>query len=129
MTSEKDLTMLRYGLRAVRSKLSLAGTRGLRYFEILPGFCLGSSGLFSTYCRLFAGPFYHCCGGCCMAPDDAPSTVGVVTSDLRVRGTEGLRIADASIMPHIPSGPIAATCAAIGIAAAQLIINDVDKRK
>lgn len=47
--------------------------------------------------------------------------VAVVDTHLRVRGVIGLRIADASVFPSIPSGPIAATVMAVAEAAAELL--------
>jgi hypothetical protein len=46
---------------------------------------------------------------------------GIVDNTLRVRGIENLRIADASVIPHIPSAPIAATAMALGLAAGQMV--------
>ena len=45
----------------------------------------------------------------------------VVDPELRVRGIAGLRVADASVMPTIPSTPVAATVLAIAERAADLI--------
>lgn len=45
----------------------------------------------------------------------------VVDEHLRVRGVRGLRVADASVIPAIPSVPIAATCMTIGVMAADFI--------
>lgn len=47
--------------------------------------------------------------------------MSVVDSELRVYGVEGLRIADASIMPRIPVGNTMAPCVVIGERAADLI--------
>jgi choline dehydrogenase len=47
--------------------------------------------------------------------------MSVVDSELRVHGITGLRIADASIMPSIPSANTAATVYAIAERAAELI--------
>src|SRR5690606_7177236 len=47
---------------------------------------------------------YHPCGTARMGPDDDP--MAVVDPELRVRGLEGLRVADASVMPRITSNNI-----------------------
>jgi hypothetical protein len=47
----------------------------------------------------------------------------VVGGDLRVRGVEGLRVADASIMPKVPAGNTNAASIMIGERAADLIIG------
>jgi choline dehydrogenase len=48
----------------------------------------------------------------------------VVDGQLRVHGLRGLRVADASVMPSIPSSPTAAPSIMIGGRAAELIIKD-----
>ena len=48
----------------------------------------------------------------------------VVDPELRVRGIAGLRIADASVFPAIPSGPIMAVCMGVGEACARLLLRD-----
>ena len=47
--------------------------------------------------------------------------MSVVDSELRVRGIDGLRVADASVMPSIPSSNTNATVYAIAERAAELI--------
>jgi choline dehydrogenase len=113
--------MTRVGLTKARQIIHDArNKRGALFFEILPGpaFCYASSDMFwHIYCVLFSGTYYHGCGTCRMSDDGK----GVVDSCLRVRGVGSLRIADASVFPTIPSGPIAAICMAVGLYAAELL--------
>jgi len=48
----------------------------------------------------------------------------VVDTNLRLRGIDGIRIADASVMPAIPAGNTNATVYAIAERAADLILDD-----
>ena len=54
--------------------------------------------------------------------------VVVVDHRLRVKGVEGLWVADASIIPSIPAGNINATCIMIGERAADMIREDTQHR-
>ncbi len=69
--------------------------------------------------RRHADTEYHVCGTAKMGPASDP--MAVVDAHLRVRGVEGLRIADASVMPRITSNNINAAVLMIGEKCADMI--------
>lgn len=64
---------------------------------------------------------FHVSGSCAMLPRESG---GVVDARLRVYGTKGLRVVDASVFPLEPSGNIQSTVYAVAEKAADLIIQD-----
>jgi choline dehydrogenase len=65
----------------------------------LPGVNVQSDAELLDYLRAHAGSQYHPVGTCRMGVDDT----AVVDPQLRVRGLQGLRVADASVMPQLTS--------------------------
>ncbi|PTY03831.1 choline dehydrogenase [Opitutaceae bacterium EW11] len=70
------------------------------------------------YIRSWASTIWHPVGTCRMGLD----ALAVVDPQLRVRGVEDLRVADASVMPTITAGNPAAACMMIGEKASDLIL-------
>jgi choline dehydrogenase len=68
--------------------------------EIVPGPDVTGPEALRGFVTAAADSYHHQAGSCRMGSDD----MAVVDPDLKVRGIEGLRIADASVMPAVPSG-------------------------
>ncbi len=68
--------------------------------ELLPGNDVATENQLRQFVRQRADSYHHQAGSCKMGVDD----MAVVDPNLRVRGIEGLRVADASVMPVVPSG-------------------------
>ena len=87
--------------------------------ELYPGPGVRTRDELRTYVRRTAITYHHQVGTCAMGVgQDA-----VVDPQLRVRGVEGLRVADASVMPFVSSGNTHAPTAMIGERAAELVVG------
>lgn len=92
---------------------------GLRRGRAEPATALADRDL-ERFARTKAESVYHLAGSCRMGP--SPADGDVVDAALRVHGVEGLRVADASIMPSIIDAPTHAVCLVIGERCAELVI-------
>ena len=91
-------------------------------YEILPGDSVQTDEEILEFWRQEGMSVYHPVGSSKMgAADDATA---VVDNELRVHGIEGLRIADASIFPLLPSGNTHAPTVAVAERAADLILGN-----
>ncbi|MGE8943125.1 GMC family oxidoreductase [Leptospira interrogans] len=87
--------------------------------ELKPGLAYQSDDELLADIRQRAYSVFHPCGTCRMGNDPAQS---VVNSSLEVHGISGLRVADASIFPLIPSGNTNAPAIMVGEKASDLIL-------
>jgi choline dehydrogenase len=85
--------------------------------EALPGANVSEEAEVRDFVRRAAGTYYHPVGTCRMGL----GADAVVDPELRVRGIDGLRVADASIMPDIVSANTNTTAILIGEKAADLV--------
>jgi len=98
----EDLRLTIAGLRYAREVLRTDPVRDMIDREIFPGSEVMSDEALAAHCRRTVKTNYHPVGTCRMGRETDRDAV--VTPDLKVRGIEGLRIVDASIMPTITSG-------------------------
>ena len=79
-----------------------------------------------AFVRRASDTIFHGAGTCRMGPRDNPDSV--VDASLRVKGVDGLRVADASIMPEVVSATTHAACVMIGEKAADLLLSEQGDR-
>ena len=87
--------------------------------EVFPGPGVTDPEGLRDFVRRAANSFHHPVGTCRMGTDED----AVVDLALRVRGIEGLRIVDASVMPSLPQAMVNAATIAIAERAADLILD------
>jgi choline dehydrogenase len=117
LTQEADVEALVRGTKLARKLASATALDPWRGPEALPGQAVESDAQLEDFVRHAAGTYYHPVGTCRMgAGPDA-----VVDPSLRVRGVQGLRVADASIMPSIVSANTNTAAMIIGERAADLV--------
>ena len=96
-----------------------------RLGELSTGMLIGPDSLsdedIEAHCRQRLQTLYHPVGTCRMG--DEPTSV--VDRDLKVRGVDGLRVVDASVMPTVPRGNTNAPVIALAERAADLIRGEV----
>ena len=117
--TEADLATARRGVRVARHIYATAPQRELVAREIAPGPAVNSDAQLNAYFRAAAGVTQHPVGTCAMGVGDQ----AVVDADLRVRGIQGLRVVDASVMPTVPGGNTNAAVIMIAEKAADHILG------
>lgn len=116
-----DLATTMQGFRFARRVLDQAPLRDLITREIFPGADVTSDAAIADHCRRTVKTGYHPVGTCRMGADGDP--MAVLDAGLRVRGVQGLRVIDASMMPNIVSGNTNAAVLAVADKAADLILG------
>ena len=119
-TAEADRRVNVEGLKLLRRIMAAPAFASLVAEEVEPGPGAVDDEALLAYCRARATTIYH--PTCTARMGDDP--MAVTDWRLKVRGIEGLRIADGSIMPRVVSGNTNAACIMIGEKAADLILED-----
>jgi choline dehydrogenase len=117
LSAEADLRCLRDGVRLVRRIHAQPALDDLRGPELAPGPDVVADAEIDGWIRATANTIFHPVGTCRMGSD----AEAVLDAELKVRGVEGLRVADASVMPTITSGNTSVPTMMIAAKAAELI--------
>jgi choline dehydrogenase-like flavoprotein len=112
-----DRRLLLEGIKLVREIMASKSLAGVVTGELHPGPAFASDAAMAAELPTRIHTVYHPVGTCRMGSDAR----AVVDPELRVRGVEGLRVADASIMPRITGGNTNAACMMIGERCAELM--------
>jgi len=113
LATENDRRVMVEGLKFVRRICATPPMRDYITDEFLPGEKVKTDEDWLAYCREMGETVFHPTSTCSMG--------AVVDEQLRVKGVNNLRVADASVMPAVPSGNINAAVIAVAEKAADLI--------
>jgi choline dehydrogenase len=113
LATENDRRVMVEGLKLIRRICATPPMRDYVTDEFMPGEKVVTDDDWLAYCREMGETVFHPTSTCSM---------GVVVDDqLRVKGVQGLRVIDASVMPAVPSGNINAAVIAVAEKAADLL--------
>jgi choline dehydrogenase-like flavoprotein len=115
-----DWTVAVDGFRWIRKVLAAPAFAPYLKQEQLPGAGVQTDAEIRDYIRRYGKTDYHPVGSCKMGADE----LAVVDERLRVRGLDGLRVVDSSIMPSIISGNTQAPAMVIGEKGSAMILAD-----
>ncbi|MCA0301709.1 MAG: GMC family oxidoreductase N-terminal domain-containing protein [Proteobacteria bacterium] len=117
LSTPEDVETMRRGFRLARSMALQPALAPFRGREVLPGLDLAADSDIDAYVRRMLITVSHPAGTCAMGA----GADSVVDPELRVRGVDGLRVVDASVMPDLVSAHIYACVLMIAEKAADLI--------
>ncbi len=124
LDSQTDRDVLLRGMHKMREISAQPSWQKVMKREIAPGPEATSDEDLMAFAKKMGTTIFHPCGTCKMGSD----AMAVVDERLRVRGLEGLRVIDASIMPTMTSGNTNAPTIMIGEKAADMIRADARAR-
>jgi choline dehydrogenase len=120
LADERDLRALLAGLKIAREIAAQPAFDPYRGEEFMPGRDVQTDDQLLDFIRNNCETLYHPVGTCKMGLGAS----AVVDPELRVRGVEALRVADASVMPRIVGGNPNAATIMIGERAADFMLSE-----
>ena len=118
LSASDDVRVIREGLKIARKIGSQPAMTRYRGPEMTPGEAVKTDVQLDDFVRGGVRSFWHAVGTCRMGADED----SVVDDQLRVRGVDGLRVADASIFPDIIAAGPNVPCMMIGSRAAKMML-------
>ncbi len=119
LSHPEDLQKMLLGIKQVRRIFAASAFDGDRGIELAPGPHVQTDAQLTDFIRERAETIYHPVGTCKMG--QVGDAMNVVDASLRVHGTQGLRVVDASIMPTLVGGNTNAPTIMIAEKAADMI--------
>jgi choline dehydrogenase-like flavoprotein len=123
MGEDEDLTAAVGAVRAIRKVMAQASLTPVITEEIAPGPGIQSDAEIGEWVKGAVTTMFHPVGTCRMGQDGR----AVVDARLRLRGIDGLRVIDASIMPNITSGNTNAPTQALARHATAMLVEDLKR--
>lgn len=117
-----DRRILLSGLRFARTLAATCALSAWLDKEVSPGPKIDNDDALFDYVKAICETVYHPAGTCRLGSASDP--LSVVTPDLRVKGIDGLRVADASVFPDMVTPNICNTVMMVAERAAELIAKD-----
>lgn len=117
LSDPRDLETLIAAVKKMRKAMQQPAVARVISREVAPGEAVRTDSDWAAEIRRNGGTVSHHCGTCAMGRDGS----SVVDSKLRVRGVDGLRVVDTSVMPVIPNATLHSYALMIGERAADLI--------
>jgi len=121
LSDEEDQFLVVEGIKLARRIAEQPALKPHIKAELSPGSAAATDAAILEYARQVAHSAYHAAGSCRMGVDD----LAVVDARLRVRGLQGLRVVDTSVLPTMVSGNTNAPTIMIAEKAADMIIEDL----
>lgn len=122
LDADEDEQCMLDGIRLIRKVAETSAIEPYIKNEFLPGADVQSDAELIEYIRNNGNTIFHPAGTCKMG--NGNDETAVVDEQLRVHGIDGLRVADASIMPTVLSGNTNAGCIMIGEKLAKMMIGE-----
>jgi choline dehydrogenase len=120
LATETDRAAFIDGIKILRKILAAPALKSYCVDEVYPGAKVISDEDILDFCRKTGSTVYHPTSTCRMGNDP----LAVVDQRLKVRGIEGLRVVDASVMPDLMSGNTNAPTIMIAEKASDMILED-----